>query len=205
MVWNVFYAIFVIVAVAAVIMFVRFMVKKKIVLIIIPLLMIACSIAFIVTYYTAASRFDSPETVTPSFFPTTISTDFVSDNFEEDEDGVYTKTSEYDTGTISYTIKFNESLGGISDYLFAEPTIDTQEFTRSDMQGIFAIKYTDVIAQRSDSFLKLRTGKYQQEFIVKNIGCTCRIIITSDTSDTQALISSMKDEVFSFASDSSEQ
>lgn len=204
MVWNVFYAIFVIVAVAAVAMFVRFMVKKKIVLIIIPLLMIACSIAFIVTYYTAASRFDSPETVTPSFFPSSISTDFVSDNFEEDEDGAYTKTSEYDTGTISYTVKFNESLGSTSDYLFSEPTIDTDEFTRSDMQGIFAIKYTDVIAQRSDSFLKLRTGKYQQEFIVKTIGCTCRIVITSDSKDTQDLISSMRDEVLTFTSDSAQ-
>lgn len=204
MVWNVFYAIFVIVAVAAVAMFVRFMVKKKIVLIIIPLLMIACSIAFIVTYYTAASRFDSPETVTPSFFPSSISTDFVSDNFEEDEDGAYTKTSEYDTGTISYTVKFNESVGSTSDYLFSEPTIDTDEFTRSDMQGIFAIKYTDVIAQRSDSFLKLRTGKYQQEFIVKTIGCTCRIVITSDSKDTQDLISSMRDEVLTFTSDSAQ-
>lgn len=205
MVWNVFYVVFVLIAIAAVAMFVRFMIKKKIVLIIIPLLMIACSIAFIVTYYTAASRYDSPETVTPSFFPSTISTDFVSDNFEEDADGAYTKTSEYDAGTVSYTVKFNESLGSTSDYLFAEPTIDTDEFTRSDMQGIFAIKYTDVIAERTDNFLALRTGKYQQEFIVKTIGCTCRIIITSDNKDTSDLISSMRDEVLTFTSNSTEQ
>lgn len=201
MVWNVFYAIFVIIAVAALALFVNFLIKKKIVLIIIPLLMLACSVTFIITYYTAANMYDSPEAVTPAFFPSTVSTDFVNENFEKNDDGSYTMISEYDDGTICYNIEFSDGANSASDYLLSGPSIDTEEFTRSDMQGIFAIKYTDVIAQRSSNFLSLRTGKYQQEFYVKAIGCTCRIVITSDSSDTKSLITSMRDEVMTFASE----
>lgn len=198
MVWNLFYILFLLLAIAAVALAVRFVLKKKWVLLLLPALMLGGTVAFVSCYYTMNNMYTSPSVVNTSSFPSSVSADYVKANFQKTGEHTYTMTSEYDAGTVVYTMHLVDAQTAGSDFTEMQPTIDAEAFSRSDLKGVFSLKYTDVYAQRTTGALALRTGKYQQEFLVKAPGYICDIVLTCGDADTSDLIGIVKQETASF-------
>ena len=129
-----------------------------------------------------------------SNFPSTVDSALVEENLQK-ADGNYTRTDEYDTGTVQYTLRLtSEEQQNATAFFDAKPTIRGGEYTRSDIKTSLAMKYTDICAQRTGA-LQLRTGRFQQEFYIRAAGYTCDVVITSNGKDNKVLLSAMKKEL----------
>ena len=191
MIWNVFYVVFILLVLAAVGLTVRFLKQGKRILLLIPLLFLAGSVAYFAVYYTVDNHFPPAQVVIASNFPSTVNIDRVEKDMQPENDN-YTLTEEYDTGTVQYTLHLiSGEQQNATAFFDAKPTISGGEYARSDIKTSLAMKYTDVCAQRKGP-LKLRTGDYQQEFYVRATGYTCDVVITSNSKDNKVLLSAMK-------------
>lgn len=129
-----------------------------------------------------------------SNFPSTVDSALVEESLQK-ADGNYTRTDEYDTGTVQYTLRLtSEEQQNATAFFDAKPTIRGGEYTRSDIKTSLAMKYTDICAQRTGA-LQLRTGRFQQEFYIRAAGYTCDVVITSNGKDNKVLLSAMKKEL----------
>ena len=191
MIWNVFYVVFILLVLAAVGLTVWCLKRSKGILLLIPLLLLAGSVAYFAVYYTADNHFPPAQVMIASNFPATVNIDQVEKTMQQKDD-TYTMTEEFDTGTVQYTLQLITGEQQNSTAFFdAKPTITSGEYTRSDIKTSLAMKYTDICAQRKGA-LKLRTGDYQQEFYVRAGGYSCDVIITSNSKDNKVLLSAMK-------------
>ena len=183
MIWNVFFVVFVVLVLAAIGLTVWFLKLGKRIFLLIPLLLLAGSVAYFAVYYTADNN-----------FPSTVDSALVEESLQK-ADGSYTRTDEYDTGTVQYTLRLtSEEQQNATAFFDAKPTIRGGEYTRSDIKTSLAMKYTDICAQRTGA-LQLRTGRFQQEFYIRAAGYTCDVVITSNGKDNKVLLSAMKKEL----------
>ena len=163
-------------------------------LLLIPLLLLAGSVAYFAVYYTADNNFPPAQVMIASNFPSTVDSALVEESLQK-ADGNYTRTDEYDTGTVQYTLRLtSEEQQNATAFFDAKPTIRGGEYTRSDIKTSLAMKYTDICAQRTGA-LQLRTGRFQQEFYIRAAGYTCDVVITSNGKDNKVLLSAMKKEL----------
>lgn len=87
--------------------------------------------------------------VIASNFPSTVDSALVEESLQK-ADGNYTRTDEYDTGTVQYTLRLtSEEQQNATAFFDAKPTIRGGEYTRSDIKTSLAMKYTDICAQRT--------------------------------------------------------
>ncbi len=194
MIWNVFYVVFAVLVLAAVGLTVWFLKRGKRIFLLIPLLLLAGSVAYFAVYYTADDSFPPAQVMIASNFPSTVDSALVEENLQKTDDN-YTRTDEYDAGTVQYTLHLTSGEQQNATAFFdAKPTISGGEYTRSDIKTSLAMKYTDICAQRKGA-LKLRTGRFQQEFYVRTAGYTCDVVITSNSKDNKVLLSAMKKEL----------
>lgn len=194
MIWNVFYVIFAVLVLAALGLTAWFLKRGKHLLLLIPLLLLAGSVAYFAFYYTTDNSYPPVQVMIASNFPSTVNTQLVEKNLQKADDA-YTLTREYDAGTVQYTLRLTSGAQQNSTAFFdAEPTVSGGEYTRSDIKTSLAMKYTDICAQRTGG-LKLRTGRYQQEFYVRAAGYTCDVVVTSNTKNNKALLSAMTKEL----------
>lgn len=194
MIWNVFYVVFAVLVLAAVGLTVWFLKLGKRIFLLIPLLLLAGSVAYFAVYYTADDSFAPAQVMIASNFPSTVDSALVEENLQKADDA-YTRTDEYDTGTVQYTLRLSSGEQQNATAFFdAKPTISGGEYTRSDIKASLAMKYTDICAQRTGA-LKLRSGRFQQEFYVRAAGYTCDVVITSNSKDNKVLLSAMKKEL----------
>ena len=183
MIWNVFFVVFAILVLAAIVLTVWFLKLGKRIFLLIPLLLLAGSVAYFAVYYTADNN-----------FPPTVDSALVEESLQK-ADVNYTRTDEYDTGTVQYTLRLtSEEQQNATAFFDAKPTIRGGEYTRSDIKTSLAMKYTDICAQRTGA-LQLRTGRFQQEFYIRAAGYTCDVVITSNGKDNKVLLSAMKKEL----------
>ena len=155
MIWNVFFVVFAVLVLAAIGLTVWFLKLGKRIFLLIPLLLLAGSVAYFAVYYTADNN-----------FPSTVNSALVEESLQK-ADGNYTRTDEYDTGTVQYTLRLtSEEQQNATAFFDAKPTIRGGEYTRSDIKTSLAMKYTDICAQRTGA-LQLRTGRFQQEFYIR--------------------------------------
>ena len=187
MIWNVFFVVFVVLVLAAIGLTVWFLKLGKRIFLLIPLLLLAGSVAYFAVYYTADNNFPPAQVMIASNFPSTVDSALVEESLQK-ADGNYTRTDEYDTGTVQYTLRLtSEEQQNATAFFDAKPTIRGGEYTRSDMKTSLAMKYTDICAQR--------TGALQQEFYIRAAGYTCDVVITSNGKDNKVLLSAMKKEL----------
>ena len=181
MIWNVFFVVFVVLVLAAIGLTVWFLKLGKRIFLLIPLLLLAGSVAYFAVYYTADNNFPPAQVMIASNFPSTVDSALVEESLQK-ADGNYTRTDEYDTGTVQYTLRLtSEEQQNATAFFDAKPTIRGGEYTRSDIKTSLAMKYTDICAQRTGA-LQLRTGRFQQEFYIRAAGYTCDVVITSNDS-----------------------
>lgn len=187
MIWNVFFVVFVVLVLAAIGLTVWFLKLGKRIFLLIPLLLLAGSVAYFAVYYTADNNFPPAQVMIASNFPSTVDSALVEENLQK-ADSNYTRTDEYDTGTVQYTLRLtSEEQQNATAFFDAKPTIRGGEYTRSDIKTSLAMKYTDICAQR--------TGRFQQEFYIRAAGYTCDVVITSNGKDNKVLLSAMKKEL----------
>ena len=184
MIWNVFFVVFVVLVLAAIGLTVWFLKLGKRIFLLIPLLLLAGSVAYFAVYYTADNNFPPAQVMIASNFPSTVDSALVEESLQK-ADGSYTRTDEYDT---------SEEQQNATAFFDAKPTIRGGEYTRSDIKTSLAMKYTDICAQRTGA-LQLRTGRFQQEFYIRAAGYTCDVVITSNGKDNKVLLSAMKKEL----------
>lgn len=194
MIWNVFFVVFVVLVLAAIGLTVWFLKLGKRIFLLIPLLLLAGSVAYFAVYYTVDNNFPPAQVMIASNFPSTVNSALVEESLQK-ADGNYTRTDEYDTGTVQYTLRLtSEEQQNATAFFDAKPTIRGGEYTRSDIKTSLAMKYTDICAQRTGA-LQLRTGRFQQEFYIRAAGYTCDVVITSNGKDNKVLLSAMKKEL----------
>ena len=184
----------VVLVLAAIGLTVWFLKLGKRIFLLIPLLLLAGSVAYFAVYYTADNNFPPAQVMIASNFPSTVDSALVEESLQK-ADGNYTRTDEYDTGTVQYTLRLtSEEQQNATAFFDAKPTIRGGEYTRSDIKTSLAMKYTDICAQRTGA-LQLRTGRFQQEFYIRAAGYTCDVVITSNGKDNKVLLSAMKKEL----------
>lgn len=194
MIWNVFFVVFVVLVLAAIGLTVWFLKLGKRIFLLIQLLLLAGSVAYFAVYYTADNNFPPAQVMIASNFPSTVDSALVEESLQK-ANGSYTRTDEYDTGTVQYTLRLtSEEQQNATAFFDAKPTIRGGEYTRSDIKTSLAMKYTDICAQRTGA-LQLRTGRFQQEFYIRAAGYTCDVVITSNSKDNKVLLSAMKKEL----------
>ena len=187
MIWNVFFVVFAVLVLAAIGLTVWFLKLGKRIFLLIPLLLLAGSVAYFAVYYTADNNFPPAQVMIASNFPSTVDSALVEESLQK-ADGNYTRTDEYDTGTVQYTLRLtSEEQQNATAFFDAKPTIRGSEYTRSDIKTSLAMKYTGA--------LQLRTGRFQQEFYIRAAGYTCDVVITSNGKDNKVLLSAMKKEL----------
>lgn len=103
MIWNVFFVVFVVLVLAAIGLTVWFLKLGKRIFLLIPLLLLAGSVAYFAVYYTADNNFPPAQVMIASNFPSTVDSALVEESLQK-ADGNYTRTDEYDTGTVQYTL-----------------------------------------------------------------------------------------------------
>lgn len=149
MIWNVFFVVFVVLVLAAIGLTVWFLKLGKRIFLLIPLLLLAGSVAYFAVYYTADNNFPPAQVMIASNFPSTVDSALVEESLQK-ADGNYTRTDEYDTGTVQYTLRLtSEEQQNATAFFDAKPTIRGGEYTRSDIKTSLAMKYTDICAQRT--------------------------------------------------------
>ena len=104
MIWNVFFVVFAILVLAAIGLTVWFLKLGKRIFLLIPLLLLAGSVAYFAVYYTADNNFPPAQVMIASNFPSTVNSALVEESLQK-ADGNYTRTDEYDTGTVQYTLR----------------------------------------------------------------------------------------------------
>ena len=104
MIWNVFFVVFAILVLAAIGLTVWFLKVGKRIFLLIPLLLLAGSVAYFAVYYTADNNFPPAQVMVASNFPSTVDSALVEKSLQK-ADGNYTRTDEYDTGTVQYTLR----------------------------------------------------------------------------------------------------
>ena len=185
---------FAILVLAAIGLTVWFLKLGKRIFLLIPLLLLAGSVAYFAVYYTADNNFPPAQVMIASNFPSTVDSALVEESLQK-ADGNYTRTDEYDTGTVQYTLRLTSEEQperyGVFD---AKPTIRGGELHPLGHKDQSGMKYTDICAQRTGA-LQLRTGRFQQEFYIRAAGYTCDVVITSNGKDNKVLLSAMKKEL----------
>jgi hypothetical protein len=150
MIWNVFFVVFVVLVLAAIGLTVWFLKLGKRIFLLIPLLLLAGSVAYFAVYYTADNNFPPAQVMVASNFPSTVDSALVEESLQK-ADGNYTRTDEYDTGTVQYTLRLtSEEQQNATAFFDAKPTIRGGEYTRSDIKTSLAMKYTAM--GRMDAF-----------------------------------------------------
>ena len=104
MIWNVFFVVFVVLVLATIGLTVWFLKLGKRIFLLIPLLLLAGSVAYFAVYYTADNNFPPAQVMIASNFPSTVDSALVEESLQK-ADGNYTRTDEYDTGTVQYTLR----------------------------------------------------------------------------------------------------
>lgn len=99
MIWNVFFVVFAVLVLAAIGLTVWFLKLGKRIFLLIPLLLLAGSVAYFAVYYTADNNFPPAQVMIASNFPSTVDSALVEESLQK-ADGNYTRTDEYDTGTV---------------------------------------------------------------------------------------------------------
>ena len=123
MIWNVVFVVFAILVLAAIVLTVWFLKLGKRIFLLIPLLLLAGSVAYFAVYYTADNNFPPAQVMIASNFPSTVDSAVVEESLQK-ADGNYTRTDEYDTGTVQYTLRLtSEEQQNATEFFDAKPTI----------------------------------------------------------------------------------
>lgn len=106
MIWNVFFVVFAILVLVAIGLTVWFLKLGKRIFLLIPLLLLAGSVAYFAVYYTADNNFPPAQVMIASNFPSTVDSALVEESLQK-ADGNYTRTDEYDTAAICRQVAQN--------------------------------------------------------------------------------------------------
>ena len=102
MIWNVFFVVFAVLVLAAIWLTVWFLKLGKRIFLLIPLLLLAGSVAYFAVYYTADNNFPPAQVMIASNFPSTVDSALVEESLQK-ADGNYTRSDIKTSLAMKYT------------------------------------------------------------------------------------------------------